>query len=85
MIVSLNELGTINATLLTEITARALAPELPIAGIVLNQRAPLEEDPSILTNASELRDRASVPLLASIEYEQGELSDGVDWMQISQL
>lgn len=67
VIVAANELGTINATLQTVITAQAAAPELPIAGIVLNQpRAELDE--SAATNAAELAQRCDVPLLATVQF-----------------
>lgn len=83
VIVSVNELGTINATLQTVITARALAPELPIAGIILNQKSLLEDDPSIATNGSELSNRATVPVLACIGFDQAELRDSIDWLEVA--
>ena len=59
VVVAANELGTINATLQTLITAGAAAPRLPIAGIVLNQTRG-EADESAATNAAELAVRCDV-------------------------
>ncbi len=83
VIVAANELGVINATLQTTITARAVAPKLSIAGIVLNQAEVLSEDASTGLNAAELRERSNVPLLASVDFKQHEFN-GVDWFSLSQ-
>ena len=72
VIVAANELGTINATLQTLITAHAVAPELPIAGIVLNQKR-LELDESAATNAAELATRCDAPLLATVGFHEKQL------------
>src|SRR5690606_19894627 len=53
VIVAANELGVINATLQTLITARARAPKLPIAGVVLNQATQRPDDASLASNAEE--------------------------------
>ncbi|MCG8448928.1 MAG: dethiobiotin synthase [Pirellulales bacterium] len=82
IIVAVNELGTINATLQTLITARTLAPELPIAGVVLNQTQESPNDPSVKTNAAELQARCDVPLLATLDYRQDELKGNVDWFAL---
>ena len=82
IIVTVNELGTINATLQTLITARTIAPELPIAGLVLNQTKHSEDDVSIATNAEEISNRADVPLLTSLCYKKREPTKNVDWIQL---
>ena len=79
VIVAANELGVINATLQTIITARAVAPQLPIAGVILNQTALRGEDASVGRNVEELRARCDVPVLASVDFGQQELHD-VDWL-----
>ena len=81
VIVSANELGTINATLQTVITARAKAPQLPIAGIVLNQPTNRHDD-SLATNAYDISARCDVPLLACVDYGANEFPNGVDWMSL---
>lgn len=80
VIVAANELGTINATLQTLITAQSAAPELPIAGIVLNQtRAELDE--SAATNAEEIAKRCDVPQLAALYF--GALQMNIDTIAAS--
>jgi dethiobiotin synthetase len=79
VIVAANELGTINATLQTLITARAAAPELPIAGIVLNQTG-ADLDESAASNAEELARRCEVPLLATVGFQNERL---LDWEPIA--
>jgi dethiobiotin synthetase len=79
VVVAANELGVINATLQTLITARAKAPGLPIAGVVLNQTARRERDASLATNTEELAARCEAPLLATVAYGQAEFSAPLDW------
>lgn len=80
VIVAANELGVINATLQTIITARARAPRLPIAGVVLNQTADRPGDASLATNAAELAARCDVPLLASVSYQQRYFETKINWL-----
>jgi len=84
VIVAANELGVINATLQTIITARNVAPQLPIAGVILNQTALRCEDASVGRNADELRARCDVPLLATVGFGQQQLSGGVNWYALGQ-
>jgi len=84
LIVAANELGVINATLQTIITARAVASDLPIAGVILNQTAEHADDISVSRNAAELRDRCDVPVLATVEFGQQQLSDEVDWFAVGE-
>ena len=79
VVVSSNELGTINATLQTIITAGVVAPDLPIAGVVLCQTALHGEDASVCSNADELRKRCDVPLLATVGYGDRNFSSEFDW------
>ena len=79
VIVAANELGVINTTLQTIITARAVAPQLPIAGVILNQTARRGEDASVGRNVEELRARCDVPVLAHVGYGQSKLQD-LDWL-----
>ncbi|MCC6493648.1 MAG: dethiobiotin synthase [Pirellulales bacterium] len=79
LIVAANELGAINATLQTIITARVQAPRLPIAGVVLNQTAQRPLDESLATNANELRRRVDVPLLAVVRPGEEQFRESVDW------
>jgi len=83
IIVAANELGVINATLQTVITARAKAPQLRIAGVVLNQTSQRENDASIASNAEELAARCDAPLLAIVEHGAQEFSEPVDWFGLA--
>ena len=83
VIVAANELGAINATLQTLITARALAAELPVAGIVLNQSRQLTADHSTSTNAAQLRLHCEVPLLATVGHRQQALETDSDWKALA--
>ena len=83
VVVAANELGTINATLQTLITARAVAPQLPIAGIVLTQTESREDDPSVMSNPTELAKRSDAPLLATIGYRQQDLPNDLDWFALA--
>jgi dethiobiotin synthetase len=83
VIVAPNELGVINATLQTVITARAKAPQLRIAGVVLNQASRRENDASIASNAEELAARCDAPLLAIVEHGAEEFSKRVDWFALA--
>ena len=83
VVVAANELGVINAALQTLITARAKAPGLPIAGVVLNQTARRADDASLATNAEELAARCDAPLLTTVSHGHADFSERVDWMAIS--
>ena len=83
VIVAANELGVINATLQTLITARARAPKLPIAGVVLNQATQRPDDASLATNAEELAARCDVPLLTTISYGASTFDQPVDWFALA--
>ena len=83
VIVADNRLGAINTTLQTIITARSVAPELPIAGVILNLTALRSKDASVGRNTEELRARCDVPLLATVEFGQSELND-IDWFALAQ-
>jgi len=78
VVVAANELGVINATLQTLITAESVAPKLTVAGVVLNQTS-AREDASTGRNAAELRGRCDAPLLATVRFGNRDFSDDVDW------
>ena len=82
VVVASNELGVINATLQTIITARSVAPVLKIAGVILNQTSPHRDDESVGSNAKEIRERCDVPLLAVVDFEQSKFNEEVNWLAI---
>jgi len=78
VVVAANELGVINATLQTLITAATYCDGLDVAGVVLNSAARREDDASIESNADELARRCVPPLLATVEHGGG-FDREVDW------
>jgi dethiobiotin synthetase len=85
IVVAANELGTINATLQTLITASTYCrargepgDTLTVGGIVLNSPRRLDGDLSVESNADELARRCVAPLLAVVAHG-GELDREVDW------
>ncbi len=82
VVVAANELGTINATLQTLITAGAAAPKLPIAGVVLNQTSKQTDD-SAASNADDIASRCGVPLLATVGYQAQSFANEIDWIALA--
>jgi len=74
LIVARRGLGTINHTLLTIGAIRNR--RLPIAGVVLNETSPLNDDLSVVDNAVEIEARTGVPVLGEILYNGTELRQG---------
>ncbi len=66
IIVSANRLGTINHTLLTVGCARQMG--LAVKGIVLNNPAPQEDDPSTEHNKSSIEQLSGLPVLFEMAY-----------------
>jgi dethiobiotin synthetase len=82
LVVAANELGTINATLQTLITASTRKDGLTVAGVVLNSPAPRPDDPSCQSNREELARRCGTPLLAEVSHG-GQLDRDVDWWALA--
>jgi dethiobiotin synthetase len=78
LVVAANELGAINATLQTLITAATYCDGLDVAGIVLNLVSHRDDDASVENNADEIARRCVPPLLATVEHGGG-LEVEVDW------
>lgn len=83
VVVSRNALGTINHTLLTLAAARGFPRPLAVAGVVLNQPEPPEEDPSTATNRQELTARCRVPVLAEVAWQGQTFDRAVDWLALA--
>ncbi len=83
VVVAVNELGTINATLLTLIAAKTLMPALPVAGIILNRLSLFPDDESTKTNADEIACRTDVPVLGCVNYQQQDFREDVDWFALA--
>jgi dethiobiotin synthetase len=82
VVVAANQLGTINATLQTLITASTYRGGLPVAGIVLNSPSPATDDPSTASNHGELVRRCAASLLAETNYN-GQFDQDVDWWELA--
>ncbi|QDT70426.1 ATP-dependent dethiobiotin synthetase BioD 1 [Planctomycetes bacterium MalM25] len=79
VIVAANRLGVINDTLQTVITAGARS--LPVAGVVLNDVTPTADE-SRDTNAGELKQRLSAPLVGRLSFG-GDFDGGVAWRDLA--
>ena len=67
----------------TLIAASAFQEGIDIAGIVLNQaKAPVGDDPSLKTNAEDLRRYCVPPLLAEISFGEAPKFDRVDFVKL---
>jgi dethiobiotin synthetase len=82
LIVAANELGVINATLQTLITARSRCADLPVSGVVLCETRANADDVSRASNAAELLAH-DVPLLAIAPHGEGRLDRHVDWYALA--
>jgi dethiobiotin synthetase len=83
VVVAANELGTINATLQTLITADVFREGLDVAGVVLNSPTAAADDASRDSNADELRRRCVAPLLAEVRHGSGFDAE-VDWWAVAE-
>ena len=79
VVVSPNELGTINQTLQTLITAVTFREGLPVAGIVLNQLRNDGNDVSRASNRQEIERHCVPPVLAEVGHGAMEFGESVDW------
>ncbi len=83
LVVTANRLGTINHTLQTLITAAAFREGLDVAGIVLNHPTAPTGDASLGSNRQEIADRALVPVLAEVLWQQDQFTEPVDWFSLA--
>ena len=83
VVVSPNVLGTINQTLQTLITAAAFREGLAVAGVVLNDHQPPNEDHSRSSNLAEIESRSRSPVLATLGWQQQQFSPQVDWQALA--
>ena len=85
VVVSPNVLGTINATLQTLITASTYCDGLSVAGVVLNDVGPADDDVSRASNRDELAARCVPPILGAVAWQADALSDEVDWFALAEV
>lgn len=83
LVVVPNQLGVINQTLQTLITAATFRDGLEVAGVVLNHPRPAAAaDASLASNAQQIRDRCVPPLLAELPHGAKHFDPPVDWLKV---
>lgn len=86
IVVAANNLGVINQTLQTLITAATFRDGLEVAGIILNDaNSPSVQDASRDSNFSQLESHCMAPILAHVAHNDAAILNSVDWMAISGL
>jgi dethiobiotin synthetase len=83
VVVAPNELGVINQTLQTLITAATFRDGLDVAGVVLNDVRDPAADASTATNGSELERRCVAPVLAHVGRGALAIEPPVDWLAVA--
>ena len=83
IVVAANELGVINQTLQTLITAVTYNEVMQVAGVVLNNVQPADEaDVSRESNYQELVDRCGPPVLAHVPHGATQFDSPIDWWKL---
>ncbi|MEQ8786707.1 MAG: dethiobiotin synthase [Pirellulaceae bacterium] len=85
IVVAANELGTINATLQTLITAATFRDGLNVAGVVLNDVRQAADDASTASNRQELEARCIPPVLAHVGWQAERFNPPIDWKTLAGL
>lgn len=84
VVVAPNELGVINQTLQTLITAATFRNGLDVAGVILNEvHPPDHNDVSRKTNRAELESRCVPPILAVVDYQAQQITADIDWFKLA--
>ena len=84
LVVSPNQLGVINQTLLTLVAAATFRDGLEVAGIVLNDATDCSHDESRTSNRNELELRCVAPILAHVNWRATSINAKVDWFRLAQ-
>ena len=82
VLVAADRLGVINDVLSAVCVCAAYAPEIHLAGIVLNQLEP-EPDVSCESNAVQISQRTRVPVLAQLAWQSPAPLQSIDWQTIA--
>ena len=83
IVVAPNELGVINHTLMTLVTATCFRDGLHVAGVVLNDSNTMPDDVSIYSNRQQISQRATCPVLAHVSNEAQDFAESVDWYALA--
>ena len=84
VLVAADRLGVINDVLSALCVCAAYAPDILVAGIVLNQLT-LSPDESCTSNASQIRQHTRVPILAQLPWHSTAPLQSVDWQAIGKI
>jgi dethiobiotin synthetase len=82
VIVARNRIGAINQTLQTLAVAATFRQGLSVAGMVLCDVDPPDDDPSRQSNGSELARRVSGPALTQLGFHATRFQPAVDWLDL---
>lgn len=83
IVVAANELGVINQTLQTLVTAATFRDGLDVAGVVLNDVREPAGDASVQSNRREIEARCVPPLLAHVTFGADSMEADIDWFALS--
>ncbi len=83
IVVSRNTLGTINHTLQTLWVAATYRGGLDVAGVVLNQSGPADDDLSTASNRQQLATHCRVPILTEVAWQADRCETEVDWFALA--
>jgi len=83
IIVAPNELGVINHTLMTLITAECFRDGIDVVGVVVNDSSRLSDDASTESNAEQIAKRSYAPVLAHVKNEAIEFDKKIDWFGLA--
>lgn len=84
VVVVANEIGVINQTLQTLITAATFQEGLEIAGVILNEVRIDEADPSTKSNAEQVAKHSVPPVLDELAYRAEKFNQDIDWQQLAE-
>lgn len=84
VLVAADRLGVINDVLSALCVCAAYAPEIPVAGIVLNQLNS-SPDESCTSNAAQIRQHTEVPVLAQLPWQSAAPLQSVDWQALAKI
>lgn len=83
VVIAPNLLGVINQTLQTLITAATFREGIDVAGVVLNDIRPSDDDASTRTNCTELASHCVPPVLAHVPWGARTFETEVDWINLA--
>jgi len=83
VVVASNELGVINQTLQSLLTARHYRGGLPVAAVVLNDCRQEKDDLSVASNMQQLQLHCDAPVLTHLAHQSELFRDEIDWLSLA--